>query len=220
MNQSTKRVYFFLMAGLLLLASCAPAPAPAPTQDPAVVQQQIEEAVALTIAAKEAEAEQALLDQPTNTPLPTQTETGPASPTPLLPTATPFVVVPPTLTPAPANGGGGGSGVAPKPLEYDCTSRDRRPYDNTVFKSKNEFDIKWTIVNTGTKSWPAGFDVKYYSGEKMSPTTVVELPAMAPGDTYEVILDAVAPKKEGFYVMTYIVEGKLCFPYVAIIVEN
>jgi len=91
--------------------------------------------------------------------------------------------------------------------------------DNTVFKPNKEFDIRWTIVNTGTKPWPAGLDVKYYSGPLMSTTTFAELPAMDPGDTYEVILDAFAPSKKGFHVMTWVVEGKLCFPYVAINVE-
>lgn len=218
MNQSVKHVFFLAMAGILLLAACAPAPAP--TQDPAEVQQQIQESVALTVAAQNAEAEQnqAVVAEPTNTPLPTQTEAVPASPTPVAPTATPFTVVPPTLTPV-SSGSGGGGGVAVTPLEYDCTSRDRRPYDNTVFKPNKEFDIRWTIVNTGTKSWPAGMDVKYYSGPQMSTTTFVELPAMAPGDTYEVILDAFAPQKRGFHVMTWTVEGQLCFPYVAINVE-
>lgn len=216
MNHPNKRMLFLLMAGILLLAACGPAPAP--TQDPAEIQQQVQEAVALTVAAQAADAEQQALAEPTNTPLPTQTEAGPATPTSILPTATPFVVVPPTI--APNTGGNGGGVVAPAKLDYDCTSRDRRPYDNTYFKSNKEFDIKWTIVNTGTKSWPAGKDVKYFSGTQMSTTTFVELPAMAPGDTYEVILDAVAPKKQGFYVMTWTVEGQLCYPYVAIIVEN
>ncbi len=217
MKQSTTRVLFFALAGILVLAACAPSATPAPTQDPAEIQQQIQDSVAATVAAQEAEAAQAMAAEPTNTPLPTQTEAGPASPTPIIPTATPFTVVPPTL--APSTGGGGGS-VAPVALDYACTSRDRQPYDNTYFKSKKEFDIRWTIVNTGTKSWPAGKDVKYFSGEKMSTTTLVELPAMDPGDTYEVILDAVAPQKQGFYVMTWTVEGQLCYPYVAIIVEN
>jgi len=215
MNQSIKRVLFIFVAGMILIAACAPAPAPAPTQDPAEIQNQIQEAVALTVAAQNVQTEQALalIPEPTNTPLPTQTEAVP--PTPILPTATPFVVVPPTLTPVPAGGGV----VAPVKLDYDCTTRNERPFDNTVFKPNKEFDIRWTIVNTGTKSWAAGMDVKYYSGPQMSPTTLVELPAMAPGDTYEVILDAFAPAKRGFHVMTYVVEGQLCFPYVAINVE-
>jgi len=216
MNPSIKRVVFLFVAGMLLITACAPAPAP--TQEPAEIQQQIQDAVAATVAAQEAEAEaaQPVMAEPTNTPLPTQTEAGPPTATPIIPTATPFTVVPPTV--APSTGGGGG--VVVTPLDYDCTSRDRRPYDNTYFKSNKEFDIKWTIVNTGTKSWPAGMDVKYFSGEKLTATTFVELPAMAPGDTYDVILDGVAPQKQGFYVMTWTVEGQLCFPYTAIIVEN
>jgi hypothetical protein len=217
MNQTIKRVSAFLLAGILLLAACAPAPAP--TQDPAEIQDQIQDAVALTVAAQNAltEQAQALIPDPTNTPLPTQTEAGVVpSPTAVLPTATPFVVVPPTLTPGSGGGGGGVTVVRP---DFACTSRDRQPLDNTVFKRNKEFDIRWTIVNTGTKAWPAGKDVKYYSGPKMSPDTIVELPAMAPGDTYEVILDAFAPTERGFQVMTYVVEGQLCFPYVAIIVE-
>jgi len=215
MKQSVKHVFFLAMAGILLLAACAPAPAP--TQDPAEVQRQIQESVALTVAAQNAEAEQnqAVVAEPTNTPLPTQTEAVPASPTPVEPTATPFTVVPPTVTPVSSGSGGGG---AVTPLEYDCNVGNRQPLDNTHFKPNKEFDIRWTIINTGTKSWPAGLDVKYYSGPLMSTTTVAELPAMAPGDTFEVILDARAPQKRGFQVMTWIVEGKLCYPYVAIIV--
>lgn len=216
MNPSIKRVLVLLVAGVLLIAACAPAPAPAPTQDPAEVQQQIADSVALTVAALEAENEQPIMAEPTNTPLPTQTEAGPPTATPLIPTATPFTVVPPTV--APSTGGGGGGAPPPK-LDYDCTSQDRRPYDNTYFKSNKEFDIFWTIVNTGTKSWPAGKDVKYFSGPQMSTTTLVELPAMDPGDTFVVNLDAMAPQKKGFHVMTWVVEGQLCYPYVAIIVE-
>lgn len=214
MNPSIKRILFLLVAGIVLITACAPAPAP--TQDPAEVQRQIEESVALTVAAQNAEEEQPVMAEPTNTPLPTQTEAVPPTETPVAPTATPFTVVPPTVAPST---NGGSSNVVVTPLDYDCTSQDRRPYDNTYFKSNKEFDIKWTIVNTGTKSWPAGKDVKYYSGPQMSATTVVELPAMAPGDTYVVILDAIAPQKKGFHVMTWVVEGQLCFPYVAINVE-
>ena len=122
-------------------------------------------------------------------------------------------------------GASGGGRVLETPVDTLTVAgeegiRDQRPYDNTYFKSNKEFDVRWTIVNTGTKPWPAGFDVKYFSGPQMSTTTFAELPAMEPGDTYEVILDAFAPAKEGFHVMTWIVEGALCYPYVAINVEN
>ena len=215
MNQSTKRILISTLAILVLLSACAPAQAP--TQDPALIQEQIAESVAMTVAAQNAEAtaQQALI-VPSNTPLPTQTEAIPASPTPILPTATPFVIVPPTST----FSSGGGGAVPTARLDYACNAISRRPFDNTVFRPNDSFDIKWTIVNTGTKTWRAGLDLKYFSGPQIANTNFIELPALKPGDEYEVILDAVAPTKLGFHVMTWTVEGQLCFPYVAIQVEK
>jgi hypothetical protein len=53
----------------------------------------------------------------------------------------------------------------------------------------------------------------------MSPTTFVELPAMAPGDQYEVVLDAAAPMQSGNQTMTWMVQGQLCYGYVVITVK-
>jgi hypothetical protein len=214
MYQTNKRVLFILMAGILLLAACAPAAAP--TQDPAVIQKQIQDAVALTVAAKDAQQAQALAAQPTNTPLPTQTEAVAASPTPLIPTATPFVVVPPTLAPS---GGGGGGGSVAKP-EYACDVIHQRPFDDEYFKPNDPFDVNWTIVNTGTKSWRAGLDLKYSDGPKMTATGNIQLPAMKPGDQFDIVLDGTAPAEDGRYVMVWMLEGGICYPYVRIIVEK
>lgn len=214
MNQSTKRALFFILAGILLIAACAPAPAP--TQDPAEIQRQIQEAVALTVAAQNAEQEQAVVAEPSNTPLPTQTEAVPPTPTPLIPTATPFVVVPPPTT-VPS---GGGSGVTTVKPEYACDIIRQRPFDDTVYKPNDTFDIRWTIVNTGTKAWAKGLDLKYNYGPKMTTTDFVELPAMQPGDQYRVDLDGVTPDAEGIQVMTWVIEGGFCYPYVRIIVER
>lgn len=217
MDQPMKRVLFLVMAAVLLLAACAPAASPAPTQDQQLIQQQIQEAVAMTVAAQNAQAtEQQALIVPSNTPLPTQTEVGVSTPTPVIPTATPFVIVPPTTAPS---GGGGGGSTAVK-ADYACDVIHQRPYDNTYFKPNDTFDVKWTIVNTGTKSWRAGLDLKYYSGPQMTSITRVELPAMDPGDQYDIVLDATAPSKQGFHVMTWVLEGQICYPYVAINVEK
>ena len=218
MNQSTKRALIFALATIVLLAACAPAAAP--TQDQAQIQQQIAESVAETVAAQNAaETAQAAQVVPSNTPLPTQTEVVPPTPTPLLPTATPFVIVPATNTVAPSGGGGGGGGVVVKP-EYACEAINRRPFDNQIFKPNDEFDIRWTIVNTGTRTMRAGLDLEYASGPSLTSAKFVELPELKPGKSYEVIFDAVAPAKEGTYIMTWRVEGPLCFPYTAIIVEK
>lgn len=217
MNRSTKTVLFFLLAGILLLSACSPAPAAAPTQDPAEVQQQIQEAVALTVAAQSAQTEQAqaLIPEATNTPLPTQTEAGVLpSPTPVIPTATPIVVVPPTV--APSTGGGG---VTVVKQDFACNIINQSPLDNSYWKPNKEFDVNWTIVNTGTKAWKAGLDLVFSSGTNLATTKIVELPAMAPGDQYKVVLDAVTPAKAGSYTMVWKLEGGFCYPYIAIIVE-
>ena len=212
MNQSTKHILFSVMAVILLLTACAPAAAPAATQDPALVQQLIEQSVELTVAAQNIQTleAQALIPAATNTPLPTQTEA--AS---VLPTATPFVIVPPTNTAVPVSSGGGGSLPVVKP-EYDCTVTAQLPLDNAVYKPNKDFDINWTIVNTGTKTMQAGLDLKHYSGPNMAEITHYELPAIKPGEAFKIVLDAKSPAKEGLQVMTWVVEGKLCFPHIAI----
>lgn len=215
MNQSIKRALFFILAAMLLIAACAPAPAP--TQDPAEIQKQIQDAVALTIAAQNAEQEQQAAAEPTNTPLPTQTETAPPTPTSLIPTATPFVLVPSPVPASSGSGGGGGTVVQP---EYACDIIRQRPIDDTVFKPGNTFDVNWTIVNTGTKAWVAGLDLKYNAGPQMTATNPIELPAMKPGDQYQIVLDATAPDAEGRQVMVWMIEGGFCYPYVRILVEK
>jgi len=217
MKQPTKRILFATLASIILLAACTPAPAT--TQDPAIVQDQINQAVDATLVAQNAQAtEQQALIVPSNTPLPTQTEVVPPTPT-LVPTATAFVIVPATNTVAPVSSGGNG-GVVIAPADYACQVTTSKPADYEVFKPGNDFDIKWTITNTGTKTIRKGTDVKYVSGTQMTTVTFVELPELKPGASFTVILDAEAPKKLGNYIMIWTVEGQLCFPYTAITVQK
>lgn len=214
MIQPTKRILFAMMVPILLLAACAPAQ-PTPTQEAVDIESEIGTAVALTVAAQNTQTA-AAIPPATNTTLPTQTEAVvvPATPTSVPSTATPLA--PPTVTRV---AGGGGVTPAPKP-EYACNAINRRPFDNTVFRPNAEFDIQWTIVNTGTKTMAAGLDLKYFSGPQMTTLARVELPELKPGEQFYVDFDAVAPAQQGFHVMTYTVDGQLCFPYVAIVVER
>ena len=209
MNRPMERIFFSAVAIIFVLSACVPAAQP--TIDPNEVANQVATSVALTVAAQNT---QTAVARPTDTPIPPPSETLLPSPTlvPALPTST-VVVVPPTV----ASGGGGGSTTKP---EYDCDIIRRRPFDNTFFRPGDEFDIRWTIVNTGTKNLRAGTDVKFSIGSQMTGVTFVELPEMKPGDQYEIILDAVAPATEGNHIMTWVVEGPLCYPYAAIIVEK
>ena len=174
-------------------------------------QQQIEESVALTVQAQSplatATLEADTTETPTSTPL-------------AFPTLTSLAF---TFTPLPPPSSGGGGGTFSK-RDYSCDIAGRRPFDNTEFNPGDDFDIKWTIINTGTKTWDPGFDVKYFSGPNMSGFTLVEIPVeMKPNAQYQIVMDGTAPTEKGFQVMTWTVSGngtaQLCYPYVAIIVK-
>lgn len=208
----------FLLSAVLAIAALTACFPQAATPNPQDTANQIATVVALTISAAGTQTQAA---QPiaTNTTLPTQTDSALPTETPLIPSATPFVLVPPTLTRVVSGGGGGGVPVQP----YQCTPINNKPRDLTVFKKGNEFDIKWTIVNTGTKPIPAKHDIKYFSGTKLmkDPTdTFREFGAdLKPGDSKTIVIDAVAPAEKGKHVMTWMVEGNMCYPYIAIVVE-
>ena len=157
-------------------------------------QNQISTAVALTTAAQ-------YTATPTATPF-------------TIPTLTPFIVLTPTTKPS--SGGGGG---VPAKADYSCDIIRLRPTAYAEYHRGQEFDIKMTVVNNGTRSWYQGFDLKYSGGTVMTTTTHIELPAMAPGDQYEMVLDATAPAEYGNHTMTWTVEGRICFGYVVITVN-
>jgi hypothetical protein len=170
-------------------------------------QSQINTAVAQTIEAQnQIGTAVALTTEAQFTPTPTAT--------PLtIPTLTPFVISTPTNRP-----GGGGGGV-PAKADYSCDIIRLRPTAYAEFNRGQEFDIKMTVVNNGTRDWYQGFDLKYSGGAKMTSITRVELPAMAPGDKFEVVLDATAPTERGNQTMTWAVDGRICFGYVVITVK-
>lgn len=106
------------------------------------------------------------------------------------------------------------------PLKYTCAVINRKPKDNSTYSRGGDFDIKWTIVNTGSRTWAKGVDIKFVSGTNMAGSSRVEIPvALEPGQTYDIVLDATAPDKSGYYVMTWIVDGPMCYAYTAINVK-
>ena len=195
----------FLLAITALLAACLPSQQPAVDVQAEVntavagtmqVNERIDQAVEQTVAAQDSASSNDPLDsavalQATNTPEPT---------------FTPFAVASPTATPI--------------PLKYTCSVYKKKPRDNENFSRGEEFDVKFTITNTGTRTWPKGIDFKYVGGTDLASPNRVEIPvALQPGQSYEVVLDGEAPDKKGFYVMTYFVDGPMCYGYIAINVK-
>jgi hypothetical protein len=210
-----------MLLAITLLAACVPAGGATPT--PVDVEGKVATSVAMTIEAQgqiatsvamtvAAQASETAVAAPTTdasspTPVPTIT--------PVLPTATPF-------TTGGSSGGSGGStsGGGYTTYAYSCDIIRQRPLDNTEFKRTNTFDVTFTILNNGTSTWAAGKDVTLLGnpGNTLSIPTgfVVQLPEMAPGDTFQVgPFDAQAPDSPGHYVIDFKVEGGFCYPYVA-----
>jgi hypothetical protein len=205
-----RKFLIILAALILLLAACAPAAAQSPEQ----VKSQVETAVAMTISAQDQIAQSVAstlaAQQALASPTPEATSTPDIPPTlPVIPTI--------TALPIPTSGGGGGGYHTP---DYACDIIHARPFDDSEFHAGDKFDIKWTILNTGTKTWPAGYDVKYLSGPHMTTLTRVQIPVeMKPGAQYDFVFDAVAPAEKGVQIMVWMVQGQLCYPYVRIIVK-
>ncbi len=211
-----RKTWIVLILLAFLAAACLPGQSPEEIQaqvetsvaETVVAEKQIEESVEETVAAQNALA--------TPTPLATNT---PLS----FPTLTPPATITPFATNPPSSGGGGGGGSVSK-ADYSCDIAGRRPRDNEEIGFGQDFDIKWTIINTGTKTWNPGYDVKYFSGPHMANVNLVEIPVeMKPNAQYNIVMDATAPIEKGFQVMTWTVSGdgsaQLCYPYVAIIVK-
>jgi hypothetical protein len=211
-----RKTWIVLFLLVFLVAACSPGQSPEQVQaqietavaQTVVAQNQIQESVAMTVAAQSAQSNPLV----ESTPTPTNTLVSFPTLTPFVSTVTPFVV-----KPSSGGGGGGGAYVA----EYSCDVIHQRPRDGEAFYSPGDkFDIKWTILNTGTKTWPAGVDVKYWSGPNFTTTglTVVQIPvALKPKEQFDIgPFDAKAPMEKGHYVMTWVVEGKLCWPYTAL----
>jgi len=206
------RVLVIVLTLALFIGACSPAalqqPGPQVQNTQSLdTQSQINTAVAQTIEAQnQINTAVALTTEAQFTATPTATLL-------TIPTLTPFVVLTPTTKP------GGGSGGAPAKADYSCDIIRLRPRAYTEINRGQNFDIKMTVVNSGARAWYQGYDLKYSGGTVMTSTTHIELPAMAPGDQYEMTLDAVAPTEYGNQTMTWIVEGRLCFGYVVITVK-
>ncbi|MCB0120023.1 MAG: hypothetical protein H6634_07315 [Anaerolineales bacterium] len=197
----------FLTVLALVLAACMPSQSQdqQPTADiqsdvnTAVagtmqVNEQIDHAVEMTVAAKE-------LDTASE-------ETAADSNVVLQATNTPIVI--PSFTPT----------ASPVPLKYTCAIVNLKPKNGTLYSKNAKFDIKMRVINTGTRPWPVGIDVKYVSGTNITGTTRVEIPkALQPGQVYDINLDGKAPDKKGYYMMTWLVDGPMCYGSIGINVK-
>ena len=204
MNRSVKQILGFVITTAFLIIACGIGQ---PTNNPEQVTNLVMTSVAQTFTAF-----------PTSTPAPTDTPS--PTPTEVIPTiqftAAPTFVLP-TNTP-----------VETTRSDYVCNIINQKPFDDTEFRPGESFDIKWTIVNTGTQRWEDETYLEYQDGPEMTDKTQIKLPRLKPNQQYEVVLDAIAPSESGMQVMVWAVVGPgtakdsvywMCYPYVRIIVK-
>ncbi len=202
----------FVIGGLL--AACAPG------QSQEQIQAQIQTGVAMTMQVQNQVGTSVAMTVEAQQPVGTATSAPTEIPAAVLPTITPILSVPTAFVATHAASTGGSGGGSSSTASYDCDPDiGKRPFDNEVFHHGDKFDVKWTILNTGTATWAAGKDLTYFSGPQMTSITFEQLPEVKPGNSYSVVLDAVAPSTPGHYVMTWKLEGGFCWPYVAIDVK-
>lgn len=197
---------FSVMLVAAVLAGCSAAPTASPTPVPTVNLQPTLDAVAnqavQTMIAK------LTLEAPTATPIiPTDT-LAPTNTAQLLPTNTPA----PTQTPTRVFIPWTSTPTATQPV-YNCTVTGVSPTSVTV---DQDFDGKWTVKNSGVKTWSAGnTDIKYVEGTKLhTGGDVIDLASdVAPNGTYTVVIDMKAPSSDGTYSTTwgiYLEDGSVC----------
>jgi hypothetical protein len=94
-----------------------------------------------------------------------------------------------------------GLSVAKK--DYACSLVSQSPKDWTKMKARQDFDARWTVLNTGSKTWTTnGTDYKYIRGAKLHTRgDVFDMPKNVAADgKIALYVDMMAPKDKGTYV--------------------
>lgn len=197
-----------------------------PTVDVAATETQVAER---TIAAVTVEAAltEAALATPTDLPSLTPSERPTATIT-NTPTETPVILDTPTrtvtTTPEPTQ-----TIILPTmttaPVDFRCSLVWTEPVYKAVLDRGEDFDVHWTIENTGTETWYYEFVTgRFRNGVALhrysSSFTLTD--AVEPRETYEITLDMQAPFEPGEYSAVWILEHRkeaFCWFSVDIVVK-
>ena len=133
----------------------------------------------------------------------------PETPTPTQP---PTPTLTPTSTPTPV------PYVAVTP-EYTCDTINEQPPYDTEIKRGRKFKVSFTLVNTGSNTWPEGVELVLDSNPYNTvdvPTPLQQIPRVQPLDTVNIgPFDAVAPEELGYYVVSFKLGNGICWPYIS-----
>jgi len=89
--------------------------------------------------------------------------------------------------------------VDPPSNTYQCSIVSVSPSGSVAPKA--DFDVVWTVKNTGTETWDKGsFDYKYIDGSSMQRFKIYDFKqTVKPGETVKIVVDMTAPSSKGTY---------------------
>ena len=95
----------------------------------------------------------------------------------------------------------------PTPTPPPCTYYARYAADLTyddaagapVVQPGQQINKRWRIVNTGTCAWDPTFRVAFYGGDRLGGQGMEIGRSVAPGESYDVAVNMVAPSTPGTY---------------------
>ncbi len=79
---------------------------------------------------------------------------------------------------------------------------DTTPDDGTVITAGESFKVSWAVKNIGKTTWTTGYQVRFFSGDRMGADLANSYSfskQVLPGETIAVTADFIAPSKAGNY---------------------
>ena len=172
-----------VLLSLLWLAACSPT---VPTSTPTLDLNPFRTEVAATVLAQ---VTRALALTPSVTPLSSLTATN-------LPTFTPSL----TASPPPSATVTLSSGTPKAGTENQAQWVAQSISDDTLFAPGEVFSMTWTLKNTGTSTWTAGYMLRYYSGNTFGAFKEVSMGReVLPGGEIDITIDMKAPANPGSF---------------------
>jgi hypothetical protein len=172
-----------VLLSLLWLAACRPT---VPTSTPTLDLNPFRTEVAATVLA-----------QVTRDLALTPSVTPPSSPTATnLPTSTPSL----TASPSPSATATLSSGTPKAGTQNQAQWVSQTIADDTIFAPGETFTMTWTLKNSGTSTWTAGYLLRYYSGNTFgAPKEISMGREVLPGGEIDISIHMKAPANPGSY---------------------
>jgi hypothetical protein len=180
----------------ILLGGCLPGFSQAPTPN---LDQVRTEAAQTVIANITSEAGMQILPVASATPMPSNT----TKPTEAVEAVLPTITISPSETPKATSTRAPTSTrrvVIQSPPALDCELVSQQPRDGYKIIADGNFDLTWTVENTGTEAWKDNYIYQYWKGVQFAKTPMYQIgQEVRPGVRHNLLVEFIAPDEVGEY---------------------